>query len=280
MYFDFPLTDAASDKARGKPEVIWHQANMLDEDSVRALCALVQASHLLHFAWYVNPKDYKTSPANDRWAAATLSLLEAFKANGGVRAVLAGSCIEYDWSTAEESYSEEMTAKDHPTAYGHAKNETRHLAEAFCEKSGVSFAWGRIFFLYGPHEARARLVPYVITSIEGGTPALLGSCEQLRDYMYVKDVADAFSALVDSNVTGVVNVCSGIALSVKDLVLNIAQALGKTDLIRFGARPDRDEPARIAGDIHRLKEEVGWQPRYSLEQGIQETTDWWSTNER
>ena len=121
-------------------------------------------------------------------------------------------------------------------------------------------------------------MPYVITSIEGGTPAHLGSCEQLRDYLYVKDVADAFSALVDSNVTGVVNVCSGIALSIKDLVLNIAQALGKTGLVHLGARPDRDEPARIAGDIHRLRDEVGWQPRYSLEQGIQETIDWWKKN--
>ena len=280
IYFEAPLEDKPFGIAEGKPEVIWHQGNLLDADSIRAICEEVKASHLLHFAWYVNPKDYKTSPANDRWVAATLSLLRAFKANGGVRAVLAGSCIEYDWSAAEELYSEEMTAKDHPTAYGRAKNETRRLAESFSDENGISFAWGRIFFLYGPHEARTRLVPYVITSLESGTPAHLGSCEQLRDYLYVKDVADAFSALVDGNATGVVNVCSGIALPVKDLVLNIAQALGKTDLVRFGAKPDRDEPARIAGDIHRLKEEVGWQPRYSLEQGIQETVEWWSKNGR
>ena len=266
MYFDFPLEDA--------PGVIWHQANILDGDSVRSLCESINASHLLHFAWYVNPKDYKISSENERWAAATLSLLKAFRACGCVRAVLAGSCIEYDWSAAEDSYSEGMAAKNQPTAYGRAKNETRRLAEAFSKENGLNLAWGRIFFLYGPHEARERLVPHVITTLLKGTPALLTSCEQIRDYMYVKDVADAFASIADSDVTGAINVCSGNAYSVKEVVLCIARLIGKPDLLRFNVRPDRDEPKRIVGNIQRLENEVGWRPHYSLERGIKETVGW------
>ena len=280
IYFEAPLEDKPFGIAEGKPEVIWHQGNLLDADSIRAICEEVKASHLLHFAWYVNPKDYKTSPENEKWVTATLSLLQAFRTGGGTRAVLAGSCIEYDWNVAEEFYVENKPAQSHDTAYGRAKSQTHRLAMTFSSENNVSLAWGRIFFLYGPYEASTRLVPYVITSLVKGEPALLSSGDQLRDFMYVKDVADAFTSLLDSEVTGAVNICSGIALPVKDLVLNIAQALGKTDLVRFGAKPDRDEPARIAGDIHRLKDEVGWQPRYSLDQGIQETVEWWSKNGR
>src|SRR3989344_4974417 len=67
------------------PDVQWHKADLMNEAGLKALCNEVRPTHLLHFAWYVNPKDYKISPENERWVPATLALMRAFSENGGER---------------------------------------------------------------------------------------------------------------------------------------------------------------------------------------------------
>ncbi len=63
-----------------------------------ALLARVAPSHLLHFAWIATPGMYWHSAENFRWLGASQHLLRRFRARGGMRAVMAGSCVEYDWS--------------------------------------------------------------------------------------------------------------------------------------------------------------------------------------
>ena len=168
--------------------VVWHQVDLLDNDASAKLLAKVRPTHLLHFAWYVDPKDYKISEENKKWVGATLDLLRAFQKNGGKRAVLAGTCMEYDWSVPQDVLVENSPIAP-GSAYGKAKNETRIATEEFATANDLSLAWGRIFYLYGPHEAPSRLVPYVIQSLLDGTPARCTSGEQIRDYSHVSDVA-------------------------------------------------------------------------------------------
>jgi nucleoside-diphosphate-sugar epimerase len=75
-----------------------HRANLLDEPEVDALLARVAPTHLLHFAWIATPGVYWQSPDNVRWLAASEHLMREFRARGGLRIVMAGSCVEYDWS--------------------------------------------------------------------------------------------------------------------------------------------------------------------------------------
>jgi nucleoside-diphosphate-sugar epimerase len=89
-------------------------------------------------------------------------------------------------------------------------------------------------------------------------------------------VAGAFAALVDSDVTGAVNVGSGEAVTVGAVVDEIARAAGRPDLVRRGALPNRQgEPAKLVADVRRLRNEVGFEPHYDLESGIKDTVDWW-----
>src|SRR3989344_3646194 len=136
--------------------VVWHQVDLLDNDASAKLLAKVRPTHLLHFALYVDPRDYKTSPENSRWVEATRKLLHAFHASGGTRAALAGTCMEYDWSAPQDALVEDSSPVTPASPYGKAKNETRIAAEEFANRSGLSLAWGRIFYLYGPHEATLR----------------------------------------------------------------------------------------------------------------------------
>ncbi len=94
---------------------------------------------------------------------------------------------------------------------------------------------GESSFLYGPYEYPTRLVPSVIQSLLKDEPAQCTHGNQIRDFLYVADVADAFVAILDSDVNGIINIGSGKPVSVKELVIQIARLLGKEKDIRLGA---------------------------------------------
>jgi nucleoside-diphosphate-sugar epimerase len=255
-------------------EVRWHSGDLMDAAATAALLAEVRPSHLLHFAWFVEPGKFWTSPENVRWLRASLGLLEAFAAAGGQRVVMAGSCTEYDWRVGE--CVEGVTALVPASLYGTCKNALQQVLEKFAEEAGLSAAWGRIFFLYGPQEARLRLVPSVILSLLRGEAARCTHGQQVRDFMHVADVADAFAALLDSAVRGPVNVASGQAVKIAEVVGAIAAELGRPELVQLGAvAAPANEPQRVVASVRRLTEEVKWSPRYDLEAGLSQTIDWW-----
>jgi nucleoside-diphosphate-sugar epimerase len=94
--------------------------------------------------------------------------------------------------------------------------------------------------------------------------------------MHVADVAGAFAALLDSDVEGPVNIGSGTAVPVRDVLEEVARFTGGADLIAFGARAlAPDEPATIEASVKRLHDDIGFRPKYDLSQGIAQTVDWW-----
>ena len=265
--------------AESRDGLEWHQADLFDTPAVRALIRKVSPSHLLHLAWVTEPGKYWTSPENLRWVAASLELLHAFREASGVRAVAAGSCAEYDWSSG--ICSEANTPLAPATLYGASKQALGAILASFAKQTGLSAAWGRVFFPYGPGEHPTKLVASVINALLANRPALCSTGEQQRDFIYVKDTAGAFVALLDSAVTGPVNIGSGKAVSVRNVVLAIADLLGRRDLVRLGALPARtDEPPVLAADITRLSRELGWQPRFDLGSGLDDTIHWWKTQVR
>ena len=75
-----------------------HPADLLDGEARRAAVRAAGASHLLHLAWVTQPGRYWQAPENLDWTAASLDLVRAFREAGGGRAVVAGTCAEYDWT--------------------------------------------------------------------------------------------------------------------------------------------------------------------------------------
>ena len=257
------------------PGVVWHHADLLDREQLVGLVERVRPTHLLHMAWYAAPGKYWTSPENFRWVQASLDLFRAFASVGGVRVVAAGTCAEYEWG-GDEICSEHATPLRPATLYGACKHALRVMLEAFAAQENLSAAWGRIFFLYGPHEHPGRLVASVVRSLLRGEPARCSHGRQVRDFLHVADVADAFVALLDSDVRGAVNIASGRPVALKEVVGEIGEKLGRRELIELGAvAAPANEPSVLVGDAKRLSEEVGWTPRRDLHRGLDETIVWW-----
>ncbi len=256
------------------PSANWYTADLLDEEQVSDLIDSIQPTHLLHCAWFAVPRTYWTAVENFHWVRAGLHLLETFASHGGQRFVGVGSCAEYDWRFG--SLSEATTPLNPATPYGICKHALQLLSRAFAKSTGLSYAWGRLFFLYGPHEHRNRLVASVICSLLNEEPALCSQGQQQRDFLYVLDAADALVALLDSALEGPINIGSGEAISVADIVTQVAEQLGKTELIQLGAIPSpKNEPPLLTADPTRLRNELRWSPTYSLTEGLRETIQWW-----
>ncbi len=255
-------------------EIQWHQTDLLDLKQISDLVSRVQPTHLLHLAWYVAPGKWYSSIENYLWVQASLELLQQFQENGGQRVVMAGSGTEYDWNYGY--CSEFLTPKAANTFYGNCKNALRLLLDAYSEATGLSSAWGRIFFVYGPYEHPARLVASVIGSILRGEPALCSHGNQIRDYLYIQDAADAFITLLESEVSGQVNIASGYPIALKDIIYRIAKKLNGKELVQLGAIPAAANDTRlVVADVNRLFDEVGWRPKYDLDQGLEQTIRWW-----
>ncbi len=254
-------------------DIVWHRANLLEPGEAASLIEKTRPSHLLHFAWYAVPGKYWTAPENLAWVSATVNLMQVFSDHGGWRAVMAGSCAEYDWKF--DYCSERFTPCRPATLYGACKHATQILLDGWSRQTGMSSAWGRIFFLYGPGEYPSRLVPSVIDSLLRNEPARCTHGNQVRDFMHVEDVAGAFVALLDSDARGAVNIASGTAVPLKQVVHSIADQMNKRELIQLGAVPAPVcEPGALIADVGRLRDEVGFRPRYDLEQGIARTIEY------
>jgi nucleoside-diphosphate-sugar epimerase len=253
--------------------VRWHSRDLLERGAGEALLRELEPTHLLHLAWYAEPGLYWTAGENVDWLEASLRLLRAFAAPGR-RAVVAGTCAEYDWSSGV--CSERETPLAPATLYGECKRSLAAVGERLAAETGLRFASGRVFFVYGPGEHPQRVVASVATSLLRGEEAPCTSGSQVRDYLHVEDVASAFVALLASDVTGPVNIGSGERLPVRRLLLTVGEAVGAPELIRFGGRAERPgEPPLIVADTRRLADEVGWSPNHTLRSGIAETVTWW-----
>lgn len=267
---------SARNKAGNSQGAIWHQANLLEPSVAQKILESVKPTHLLHLAWYVVPGKLIASPENFTWVASSMDLLRRFAEQGGQRVTVCGSCYEYDWNYGY--CSEKLTPAVPNTIYGACKQALNLMLGSFASQSALSAAWGRVFFLYGPHEHPDRLVSSVIRSLLRNEPARCSHGRQIRDYMHVQDVADGLVALMDSTLEGDVNVSSGQASSLREIVLAIGQILQRPELIQLGAIPARaNDAALVVGDNARITTEIGWVQQYGLDAGLRHTIDWWKT---
>jgi nucleoside-diphosphate-sugar epimerase len=242
------------------PAVEWAALDLLQEGAADDLFARVKPHALLHLAWGAGSATYRTDEINQRWAEASRALAHGFYAHGGRRAVFAGTSAEYQNAEARSLYAE-------------CKIEAVESMRSLAHASGGSFAWGRIFLPYGPHDAPHRLVPSVIGALLAGRTAHCSPGDQIRDFIHVRDVADALVDLMRGEREGPHDVGTGIGSTVRHVAESIGGLTGRPDLLTFDGPPvGGDEPhSLVAGSD--LAATFGRHAR-TLETGLRETIAW------
>lgn len=254
----------------------WHHLDVSNSADMRVLVSSIRPTHLLHLAWCTKPGAFWTSPENIDWLQHSINLFQWFEQSGGTRIVATGSCAEYDWTTG---VCHELTTPCRPnTLYGRAKLAAAAYLDAM-RNDRLGTAWARLFFLFGPGASEHRMPGAVISALSRNVPARCSDGTQLRDFLHVTDAARAIVSLLDSEVTGPINICSGVATSIRQMAQSVADLMGKSELLRLGELPTlAHEPALIVGDNSRLCEELGWEAVLSFEEGLMQTVAAWHSN--
>jgi nucleoside-diphosphate-sugar epimerase len=249
------------------------QADLLRPDQVEQVIQEVKPDLCFHLAWYVEPGVYLHSTRNVEYVTASLNLAEQLARAGCRRLVVTGSVNEYD---TDRGYLSENTPTKPTNFYAASKVALNTLLEQLSHQIDLEAAWARVFYVYGPKENEGRFFPAIITALLQGEHTRTTGGEQVRDYLHIDDAAGALWALAESDLTGVVNVGSGVPVTNKQVVLAIADVLGRPDLVRFGDLPYREgDPMFVVADNRLLIENTGWKPKFDLRTGLMDTIEWW-----
>jgi nucleoside-diphosphate-sugar epimerase len=207
----------------------------------------------------------------------TAALFEAFVAAGGRRFVSAGTFFEYGHHGQERLDESAVCRPIYDYAIAKAKATDMILARG--EATGSEALVLRIFAPYGPLEKRDRIVPQLL--LAGLTSSILDLTpgEQVRDYVFVEDVAQAFmSAAVQPALRrrqAIYNVCTGVGQSLRQVSENVERTLNTKLSLNWGTKSYRpNEMMHMVGCNQRIAADLHWQPRFSLPQGLEPTANW------
>jgi nucleoside-diphosphate-sugar epimerase len=250
--------------------VIWIDRDAPDW-SQAVIAAKPQA--VIHCAWAGI-----TAAGRDDWNVQVenvvffLELMLAAGAAGVKQFIAFGSQAEY--GPIEGRVNENQPCRP-STAYGSTKLACLTLLEAFTRSRQMTYAWLRLFSIYGPGEGPQWFIPGLIRQLKSGQPPQLTACEQRYDYLHVHDLASAVLAVLrHPDKSGVFNVSSNTSLPLKQVVQLIQKyAAAKVEPV-FGASPNRPgQSMHLEGDSTRFSETFAFKPQIALAEGLRQLVE-------
>ena len=241
-----------------------------DIDIIFHLAALIAIPYS-----YIAPDSYV-----DTNVKGTLNICQAAKENG-VKRVLITSTSEV-YGTAQYVPIDEKHPKQPQSPYSASKIGADMMAMSFYNALNLPVVVVRPFNTYGPRQSARAIIPTIITQIANGAKEIkLGDLTPTRDFTFVKDTCRGFIELAncDAAIGEEVNIASNYEISICDTLEIIAKIMKSNvtfieDEQRL--RPAKSEVFRLFGDNTKIKELTGFQPEYTLEQGLHETIEWFT----
>ena len=168
------------------------RCDLLDIDELDAHLKRVQPDLCIHTAWYAVPGKYLTAVENLGLLSASLHLASRLAELGCKRFIGVGTCFEYD---THLGYLSESSPTKPRSLYAASKLALQIVLQQLASATGMTIAWVRLFYQYGPWEDERRLVPSIICSLLRNQEAKVTEGEQIRDFLHVEDVAEAVWAV-------------------------------------------------------------------------------------
>ena len=253
-----------------EPQLTVIQGDAYQLNGLRPELDRVGADVCVHLAWD-STNGWSAVNAVDS-AAGSLLFVRALLESGCKRLVVAGSSFEYDVIDGPLTEESPIRPQD---LYGAAKHAVHLVAGQLARRHNASLVWLRIFNTYGTYDDERRLVPSIVRTLLKGDILPTTAGAQIRDYTHVDDVASAILHVAKSDYEGPINIASGVPVCVRDVATTTARLMGKADRLQIGALPyPPGEPMTNWADVRRLREDIGWAPRYDLESGLAHTVRW------
>lgn len=212
----------------------------------------------------------------------TLNVLQAARELETERIMVTSTSEVY--GTAQYVPIDEKHPFQGQSPYSATKIGADRLAESFYRSFNLPVSIVRPFNTYGPRQSARAVIPTIITQLLAGKEEIkLGSLSPTRDFNFVKDTAAGFIAIAESGKTigEEINIATQQEISIGDLAQEIIRQINPNARIicdEQRLRPEKSEVNRLLGANAKIKELTDWIPRYTFEQGIQETIEWLREN--
>lgn len=213
----------------------------------------------------------------------TTNVLEACREYGVEKVVHTSTSETY--GTALYVPIDEKHPLQGQSPYSASKIAADKMAESYFRSFDLPVTVLRPFNTYGPRQSARAIIPTIISQLLAGKKEIeLGSLTPTRDFNYVKDTAEAFVKIAESDNTigQVINAGSNYEISIGDLTEMIIKLVGYSDVEivcdEKRLRPEKSEVNRLWADNTKIRELTHWKPRYTLEQGLKETIEWIENN--
>lgn len=221
---------------------------------------------------YIAPESYVNTNIKG-----TLNVLQACL-DEGVEKVVHTSTSE-TYGTAQYTPIDEKHPLQGQSPYSASKIGADKIAESFYLSFGLPVATIRPFNTYGPGQSARAIVPTIITQALSNSEINLGLLTPVRDLTYVKDTIAGFLKVAESDraVGEVINIGTGAGITIGELAEKIIGIVGKDIRIVRDAqriRPEKSEVMELICDGRKAKELIGWEPQYTLEEGLREIIEW------
>ena len=212
----------------------------------------------------------------------TLNVLQAAKRLGTNRVLVTSTSEVY--GTAQYVPIDEKHPFQGQSPYSATKIGADRLAESFYRSFGIPITIVRPFHKYGPRQSARGIIPTILTQLLAGKNTIeLGSLEPTRDFNYVKDTVNGFYEIFKSKQTigEEINIASESEVSIGTLaqeLINLINPAAKIKVSEERLRPEKSEVNRLFGSNKKLKELTNWEQKYSLQEGLKETIDFFREN--
>lgn len=261
-----------------KQNVAFIKCDICDRKEVEKIVSSVEPHVIFHLAAYgvkYGADDiYKAIEVNIK---GTINLINAVKDNKNFELFInTGSEFEYGNKTA---IIKEDTMLHPLTEYSSTKAAATLISMEYADKLRISIVTLRLFSIYGEDENKSRFIPYIINSILCKKEVKLTGCEQIRDYVYIDDIIDAYICTYKyfNKSNEIINISTGDSVTLKTILEIIQNIIGEKGNIQIGAVTYREnEMWKLVGDNSKANELIKWKPKTDLELGLKQTVDFYT----
>ncbi len=257
------------------PEAKFFRADICDRETVRRIFSEEKPDFVNHHAAQIDVRKSIDDPGFDALTniIGSINLIDAASRSGVKKFVYI--------STGGAVYGEPgnlPASEDSPvmpiSAYGISKHTAEHYLYLYSFNHGLKYTVLRYSNVYGPRQdpkGEAGVVAiFTEKMLEGKNPVIFGSGGQTRDYVYVEDVVRANVLALSRGEGGIYNIGTGVETSVNEIFRVLSEILGfKGRAVH--EKPRKGEVERISLDNRKAVEELGWEVRYSLREGLEKT---------
>lgn len=263
-----------------RADVHLHEVNLADEDALARVVAQIRPDWVFHLATY-GAYSWQTDLRSmvQTNIVGTINLVKVCLKAGFDAFVNTGSSSEYGFKDHAPSETEWLQ----PNSYYAV---TKASATLFCrytaQSRGVHLVTLRPYSVYGPYEEPTRLIPtLIVRGLNDELPPLVNP-DVARDYVYVEDIIEAYlrAATQPNQEPGAIyNVGMGVQTSIRDVLDTARRIMGITVEPKWGSMANRMWDTKIwVADNRKILKELCWQPRYTFEQGLRLTVNWFHEN--